>query len=226
MADTRQPPACRALAMPSQHRLRNIGSHVAQPPQLPPPQQRSSPCAFVLSNIEPLECLEQAEDSLKGKTLLISGKSLPFLELPRYSAWLFTVFSLPFKGASRGIGLAIALRAARDGANVVIAAKTVEPHPLLPGTIFTAAADVEAAGGQALAVECDIRSEEDVQARHRLKCLVLRVSTACLRGSKVRCRQCLYLRTCRRRWTRRSPGLVGSISWCVAPQGKAGSFLF
>jgi citronellol/citronellal dehydrogenase len=65
-------------------------------------------------------------------------------------------------GASRGIGLAIALRAARDGANVVVAAKTVEPHPKLPGTIHTAAAEIEAAGGKALAVQCDVRSEDDV----------------------------------------------------------------
>ncbi len=75
--------------------------------------------------------------SLKGKTLFISG-------------------------GSRGIGLAIALRAARDGANVTIAAKTAEPHPKLPGTIYTAAADIEAAGGKALAVLCDIRDEAQV----------------------------------------------------------------
>jgi citronellol/citronellal dehydrogenase len=67
-------------------------------------------------------------------------------------------------GASRGIGLAIALRAARDGANIVIAAKTTEPHPKLPGTIFTAAREIEAAGGQALAVATDIRFEDQVQA--------------------------------------------------------------
>jgi citronellol/citronellal dehydrogenase len=76
---------------------------------------------------------------LKGKTLFITG-------------------------ASRGIGLAIALRAARDGANVVIAAKSAEPHPKLPGTIFTAAKEVEAAGGQALPVMTDIRFEDQVQA--------------------------------------------------------------
>lgn len=75
--------------------------------------------------------------SLKGKTLFISG-------------------------GSRGIGLAIALRAARDGANVTIAAKTAEPHPKLPGTIHTAAAEIEAAGGKSLPVLCDIRSEEMV----------------------------------------------------------------
>ena len=75
--------------------------------------------------------------SLKGKTLFISG-------------------------GSRGIGLAIALRAARDGANVTIAAKTAEPHPKLPGTIYTAAEEIEAAGGKALPLVCDIRDEAQV----------------------------------------------------------------
>ena len=75
---------------------------------------------------------------LKGKTLFISG-------------------------ASRGIGLAIGLRAARDGANVVIAAKTTEPHPKLAGTIYTAAEEVEKAGGKALPIPVDIRYEEEVE---------------------------------------------------------------
>ncbi|XP_059619665.1 hydroxysteroid dehydrogenase-like protein 2 [Phlebotomus argentipes] len=66
-------------------------------------------------------------------------------------------------GASRGIGKAIALKAARDGANIVIAAKTVNPHPKLPGTIYTAAAEVEAAGGKALACAVDIRDENQVR---------------------------------------------------------------
>ena len=65
-------------------------------------------------------------------------------------------------GGSRGIGHAIGLRAAQDGANVVIAAKTAEPHPKLPGTIFTAAEEIEAAGGKALPVVCDIRHEDQV----------------------------------------------------------------
>ena len=78
-------------------------------------------------------------NQLRGKTLFISG-------------------------ASRGIGLAIALRAARDGASVAIAAKTDQPHPRLDGTIHTAAAQVEAAGGQALALICDIRDEQQVEA--------------------------------------------------------------
>lgn len=77
--------------------------------------------------------------SLKGKTLFISG-------------------------GSRGIGLAIALRAAADGANVAIAAKTAEPNPKLPGTIYSAAAEIEAAGGKALPVLCDIRFEDQVEA--------------------------------------------------------------
>ena len=75
--------------------------------------------------------------SLQGKTLFITG-------------------------ASRGIGLAIALRAAADGANIAIAAKTTEPHPKLPGTIYTAASEIEAAGGKALPLAVDIRNEEQV----------------------------------------------------------------
>jgi len=67
-------------------------------------------------------------------------------------------------GASRGIGLAIALRAARDGANIVIAAKTAETNPKLPGTIHSAAAEIEAAGGHALALQTDIRDEANVLA--------------------------------------------------------------
>lgn len=67
-------------------------------------------------------------------------------------------------GASRGIGLAIALRAARDGANVAIAAKTAEPHPKLPGTIYTAAEEIEAAGGRALPLIVDVRDEASVLA--------------------------------------------------------------
>lgn len=74
---------------------------------------------------------------LKGKTLFITG-------------------------GSRGIGRAIAVRAARDGANVVIAAKTDRPHPKLPGTIHTAAEDVEAAGGQALALKLDVRDDDAI----------------------------------------------------------------
>ncbi len=67
-------------------------------------------------------------------------------------------------GASRGIGKEIAVRAAKDGANVAIAAKTAEPHPKLPGTIYTAAEEIEAAGGKALPCVADIRFEEQIHA--------------------------------------------------------------
>jgi citronellol/citronellal dehydrogenase len=67
-------------------------------------------------------------------------------------------------GASRGIGKAIAIRAATDGANIVVAAKTTAPHPKLPGTIFTAADEIDRAGGQALPVAVDIRDEAQVEA--------------------------------------------------------------
>ena len=67
-------------------------------------------------------------------------------------------------GGSRGIGLAIALRAARDGASIAIAAKTSDPNPKLPGTIHTAAAEIEAAGGKALAIQCDLRDENQIEA--------------------------------------------------------------
>ena len=77
-------------------------------------------------------------------------------------------------GASRGIGLAIAKRAARDGANIAVVAKTQEPHPKLEGTVDTAAAEIEAAGGRALALPCDIRFEEEIaravaRDRHRFR---------------------------------------------------------
>ncbi len=67
-------------------------------------------------------------------------------------------------GGSRGIGLAIALRTARDGASIAIAAKTSDPNPKLPGTIHTAAAEIEAAGGKALAIQCDLRDELQIEA--------------------------------------------------------------
>ena len=65
-------------------------------------------------------------------------------------------------GGSRGIGLSIALRAAADGAKIAIAAKTADPHPKLPGTIFTAAEEINSAGGVALPIQCDIRDEEQI----------------------------------------------------------------
>jgi citronellol/citronellal dehydrogenase len=80
-----------------------------------------------------------AKHTLEGKTLFVSG-------------------------GSRGIGLAIAVRAAQDGANVAIAAKTVEPHPKLTGTIHTAASAVDQAGGTSLAIACDIRDESSVRS--------------------------------------------------------------
>src|ERR1700751_4600605 len=72
--------------------------------------------------------------------------------------------TLFISGGSRGIGLAIALRAARDGANVTLIAKTAEPHPALEGTVYTAAAQIEAAGGSALPVVGDIRDEAQVES--------------------------------------------------------------
>ena len=66
-------------------------------------------------------------------------------------------------GGSRGIGLAMAKKAAKDGAKIVVAAKTSEPHPKLPGTIFTAAEEIIEAGGDALPVVCDIRNEDNVR---------------------------------------------------------------
>src|SRR5713101_2427828 len=87
------------------------------------------------SSLKPLQCMS----NLRGKTLFITG-------------------------ASRGIGKAIALRAARDGANIAIAAKTTQPHPKLPGTIYTAAEEIEKAGGKALACVVDIRDEAQIAA--------------------------------------------------------------
>ena len=82
--------------------------------------------------------IDKKAGNLKGKTILVSG-------------------------ASRGIGKAIAVRCAKDGANIILLAKTAKPHPKLPGTIFTAADEVRAAGGQCLAIPCDIRSEQSVK---------------------------------------------------------------
>ncbi len=67
-------------------------------------------------------------------------------------------------GGSRGIGLAIALRAAADGAKIAIAAKTTDPHPKLPGTIYSAAEEIKAAGGEALAIQCDLRDESQIES--------------------------------------------------------------
>ncbi|MEI6867428.1 MAG: NAD(P)-dependent oxidoreductase [Actinomycetes bacterium] len=72
--------------------------------------------------------------------------------------------SIFITGGSRGIGLAIAKRAAADGARIAIAAKTTEPHPTLPGTIYSAAEEIRAAGGEALPIQCDIRDEDQIAA--------------------------------------------------------------
>jgi len=71
-------------------------------------------------------------------------------------------------GGSRGIGLAIALRAAADGASIAIAAKTIEANPKLPGTIYTAAEEINAAGGTALPIQCDLRDEKQIEAAVKL----------------------------------------------------------
>jgi citronellol/citronellal dehydrogenase len=92
---------------------------------------------FTLKTFVPFD-FDKAGD-LKGKTIFITG-------------------------ASRGIGLEIAKRCAKDGANIAIAAKTVEEHPKLPGTIYTAAKEIEEAGGKCLPLQCDIRDEASVKA--------------------------------------------------------------
>jgi citronellol/citronellal dehydrogenase len=88
-----------------------------------------------MKNVEPFEFKNVGD--LKGKTMFISG-------------------------ASRGIGLAIAIRAAKDGANIAIAAKTVKPHPKLENTIYTAAEEIRKAGGKCLPIQCDIRDEKSI----------------------------------------------------------------
>ncbi len=90
---------------------------------------------WVMNNFEPFEFKKVGD--LKGKTLFITG-------------------------ASRGIGLSIALKAAKDGANIAIAAKTAEAHPKLEGTIYTAAEEIKKAGGKCLPIKCDIRDEKSV----------------------------------------------------------------
>ena len=94
-----------------------------------------SPTYWVLNNVDVKEFKKVG--TLKGKTIVISG-------------------------ASRGIGLAVAKRAAQDGANIAILAKTSDPHPKLEGTIFSAAAEIEKLGGRALPIQCDIRFEDQV----------------------------------------------------------------
>jgi citronellol/citronellal dehydrogenase len=98
-----------------------------------------SPVFSSVAQLRRFERLEEKMSSLAGKTVFISG-------------------------ASRGIGLAIGLRAAKDGANVVVTGKTATPHPRLPGTVYEAAAAIEAAGGKALPIILDIRFEDQVFA--------------------------------------------------------------
>ena len=95
----------------------------------------SNKTLWVMKNFEPFEFKKVGD--LKGKTLFITG-------------------------ASRGIGLSIALKAAKDGANIAIAAKTAEAHPKLEGTIYTAAEEIKKAGGKCLPIKCDIRDEKSV----------------------------------------------------------------
>lgn len=92
---------------------------------------------WTLQRIVPFD-FEKISKNLNGKTLIITG-------------------------ASRGIGLAIAKRAAKDGANIAILAKTADPHPKLPGTIYTAAKEIELLGGKALPIICDVRDEKNVE---------------------------------------------------------------
>ena len=94
---------------------------------------------WTLRTFVPFDFTPSEQGNLKGQTIFITG-------------------------ASRGIGLEIAKRCARDGANVAIAAKTVTDHPKLPGTIYTAAKEIEAAGGRALPIQCDIRDADSVKA--------------------------------------------------------------
>lgn len=95
------------------------------------------PPMFTLRTFIPYDF--ESVGNLKGKTIFITG-------------------------ASRGIGLEIAKRCAKDGANIVIAAKTVTEHPKLPGTIYTAAKEIEALGGKCLPIQCDIRDEASIKA--------------------------------------------------------------
>src|SRR5690606_14635637 len=116
------------------------GAALARPAQVLLTRPRKVPAKerTMTSSTDTAQAGERAERTLAGKTLLISG-------------------------GSRGIGEAIAVRAAADGANVALIAKTAEPHPKLPGTIYTAAEAIERAGGQALPIVGDIRNDEVVE---------------------------------------------------------------
>ena len=89
------------------------------------------------------------------------------MQIPYYLPRIMSIFqnkTIFITGGSRGIGKAIALRMAREGANIVIAAKSVEENPKIPGTIYSAAEEIEAAGGRALPLQVDVRFEEQVAA--------------------------------------------------------------
>jgi citronellol/citronellal dehydrogenase len=93
---------------------------------------------WTLKTFVPFDFTKHGDGTLRGKTLVITG-------------------------ASRGIGFEVAKRAAKDGANIAILAKTVTPHPKLEGTIFTAQKEIESLGGKCLPVQCDIRDENSVK---------------------------------------------------------------
>jgi citronellol/citronellal dehydrogenase len=108
----------------------------------------------------PMHRVNQASGSEFGST----GDAIHELEIEPVSSRTLAGKTVFITGASRGIGLAIALRAAQDGAKIAIAAKTTEPHPRLPGTIYTAAAAIEKAGGKALPVATNIRFEDQIES--------------------------------------------------------------
>ena len=119
-------------------------------------------CAFTFLNIHILVLLVIIADTHKNfkefsQNFNIKSKMLNTGKLAGKTLYI--------TGASRGIGLDIAKKAARDGANIVVAAKTADPHPKLPGTIYTAAKEIEELGGKALPVVVDVRSEEAIQGR-------------------------------------------------------------
>src|ERR1700683_3737652 len=127
--------ARRARGAPSSSRTRTAITSSLKGRGLKTQRRRGAALGYTLTNWRG----QDGAVSLAGKTLFITG-------------------------ASRGIGLAIALRAARDGANIAIAAKTTEPHPKLPGTIYSAAQQIEQAGGRALPLVVDVRDEASASA--------------------------------------------------------------
>src|SRR3984885_12056 len=135
----------------------------SQPFRPAPSRYRGDCCAAILM----LWCGRSIPKSCISRTVCSRTKrarrSLRFYRAKSEAAMTLSGKTLFITGASRGIGLAIALRAARDGANIAIAAKTAEPHPKLAGTIYTAAQDIERAGGKALPLVVDVRDEAMVR---------------------------------------------------------------